>query len=152
MNATMRILEDHPGASIWVAGHSLGGAIASLSALEMALHYQSKSIGLVTFGEPRVGNLFFARFLDEWVPRAIRLVHQDDAVPHLPPQGNDLLLLTAFHHHATEVWQTGTKDDTFVVCNPSGEDPKCSDSLTPWDRSIEAHKWYMGWPLHCAPS
>jgi predicted lipase len=148
-NATLQALADHPGARVWVTGHSLGGAIACLSAVELAVLLQRRDVGLLTFGEPRVGNVFFAAFVREWVPAAVRVVHQDDAVPHLPPQGNELLLLTAFHHHGTEVWQTGSKDNTFVPCDASGEDPHCSDSLLPWDRSVEAHRWYLGWPLHC---
>ena len=151
VNATLQALADHPGARVWVTGHSLGGAIACLGAVELAVLLQRRDVRLLTFGEPRVGNVFFAAFVRAWVPAAVRVVHQDDAVPHLPPQGNEVLLLTAFHHHGTEVWQTGSKDDTFVPCDASGEDPRCSDSLLPWDRSVEAHRWYLGWPLHCGP-
>lgn len=42
------------------------------------------------------------------------------------------------------------RDDTYVLCDASGEDPKCSDSLPRWDRSVEAHKWcvYPRYLLH----
>ena len=50
--------------------------------------------------------------------------------------GHDLVIMSEFHHFAREVWQTGSQDDTFVQCDLSGEDPRCSNSLTPWDRSF----------------
>jgi len=149
LNATLTALGDHPDARVLVTGHSLGGAIACLGALELSLALNRRDVVLLTMGEPRVGNVYFADFVHAWVPSAQRLVHQDDAVPHLPPQGNELLLLTAFHHHGQEVWQTGSRDDEFVLCDPGGEDPKCSNGLMPWDRSVEAHKWYLGWQMHC---
>ena len=138
-------LRRYAGATVVVkyGGHAMGE--------EHLADNFGRDIALLTFGEPRVGNIYFAAFVRSWLPAAARVVHQDDAVPHLPPQGNELLLLTAFHHHAAEVWQTGPKDDTFVVCDDTGEDPRCSDSLLPWDRSVEAHRWYLGWPLRCSP-
>ncbi len=81
---------------------------------------QRRDVGLLTFGEPRVGNVFFAEFVRAWVPAAVRAVHQDDAVPHLPPQGNELLLLTAFHHHGTE--QCGR------LGRPGGPSPRTTPS------------------------
>ena len=56
-----------------------------------------------SFGEPRIGNKYFAEFWGDWVPNGLRIVHADDLVPHLPPRGQSILLLTDFHHHKTEV-------------------------------------------------
>jgi hypothetical protein len=80
--------------------------------------------------------------------------------PAAPVAAAALLLLTRaarralrgeqdFRHHAREIWQTGSTDDTFVACDGSGEDPRCSDSLPRWDRSVEAHKWYLGHHMGC---
>jgi hypothetical protein len=38
-----------------------------------------------------------------------------------------------------QVWQSGPKEDEYIVCDGTGEDPACSDSLQYWDRSIAAH-------------
>lgn len=149
VNATLRALADNPSASVWVTGHSLGGAMAAFGALDLALTLNRTDVGMYTFGEPRVGNLHFASFWGTWVPNGIRLVHQDDAVPHLPPRGRSVWLLTDFHHTITEVWQTGPNDDTYQICGETGEDPHCSDSLAKWDRSVEAHLWYMGQNMKC---
>jgi len=163
-NATTAVLKDHPDSAMMVTGHSLGAALAALCSLELSMLFNRTDIGLYSFGEPRVGNKFFADFFAERVPRTSRIVHQDDVVPHLPPQGKGVFLLTDFHHHPTEIWQTGSKDDDFVICDQTGEDPKCSNSLPQvlsscssppthcslqWDRSIEAHLWYLGFPIHC---
>jgi len=152
IKALDQILADYPLAQVWVTGHSLGGALAALCALDLrATHLKDREVGLYTFGEPRVGNPEFSDFFSEKLPTAYRLVHQDDIVPHLPPYGRDVLLLTNFHHHSTEVWQSGGKDDKYYVCNGSGEDPKCSDSLPRWDRSVEAHRWYLQMHMSCDP-
>jgi hypothetical protein len=38
-----------------------------------------------------------------------------------------------------QVWQSGPHEDEYIVCDGTGEDPTCSDSLQYWDRSIAAH-------------
>jgi pimeloyl-ACP methyl ester carboxylesterase len=85
------------GAKIYVTGHSLGGALAILGALE--LHRQKLPVGGVyTFGQPRVGNKGFTDIydakligLDRVSPhqeslwdRTFRVVNQNDIVPRLP--------------------------------------------------------------------
>ena len=56
-------LAQNPGYKLVLIGHSLGGAVAALGALEF------RSIGykpqVTTFGEPRIGNDAFARYLDD---------------------------------------------------------------------------------------
>jgi len=62
-----------------------------------------------------------------------RVVNNHDIVPHLPPKSFD------FNHVNTEVWEHGSQ---YQICNQSGEDPKCSDSLILPD-SIPDHLSYM---------
>ncbi len=66
-------------------GHSLGGALATLAALDM--QKQGNNVqGLVTIGQPRVGNAQFAAQADKSLAGKVkRLVHKTDPVPHLPP-------------------------------------------------------------------
>jgi len=63
------------GATTWYAGHSLGGALATLA------HARSPGAGLVTFGAPRAGDRAFAA---AFPPRAWRVVNNNDLVPRLP--------------------------------------------------------------------
>ena len=49
---------------------------------------------------------------------------QLDIVPAIPPRS------IGYEHVRTEVWNKhgDGQTDTYVVCNGSGEDPKCGDS------------------------
>jgi predicted lipase len=81
-----------------VTGHSLGGSIAALCALDLVLSdvVSSNSLTLYTFGEPRVGNPAFAAAMDKFVPRSYRVVHSADLVPHVPP--SDIIVAEYLHH------------------------------------------------------
>jgi hypothetical protein len=81
-----RVLERLPENTtpLWITGHSLGGALATLFAfrLQRAGH---NVCGLYTFGSPRVGCGCFAAQHD-WLLRQkhFRVVHNSDAVPRVP--------------------------------------------------------------------
>ncbi|MGD1905161.1 MAG: hypothetical protein ACFB0C_04110, partial [Leptolyngbyaceae cyanobacterium] len=83
---------------LWVAGHSLGGALASLAAT--SLDYQGfKVSGLYTFGQPRVGDWQFVREVNQRMgDRMGRYVNNNDVVPLIPPQFN-ILKPTRFYGH-----------------------------------------------------
>lgn len=69
---------------VWIAGHSLGGALALLAAA--SLKDQGITSHVCTYGQPRVGLGEFARRFDHELPgRLIRFVNQNDIVPRLPP-------------------------------------------------------------------
>ncbi|NER81620.1 MAG: lipase family protein [Leptolyngbya sp. SIO1D8] len=74
----------------WVAGHSLGGALAALAAT--SLDYQGFRVsGLYTFGQPRVGDWKFTRQVNARMgDRMFRYVNNNDVVPLIPPQFNIL--------------------------------------------------------------
>lgn len=66
-------------------GHSLGGAMATLTALEMILdQITTLPIRLYHFGSPRVGNPAFAMFASDVIIDRNRATHLRDVVPHLP--------------------------------------------------------------------
>lgn len=84
-------LQNHPGYELVLVGHSLGGAVAALAALEFQARGWVPHV--TTFGEPRVGNAAFNRFLDERFNLEAtspedalfrRVTHVDDPVPLLP--------------------------------------------------------------------
>lgn len=50
------MLKKHPTASALVTGHSLGGALATLSVLEVAKIVNPSKVKYISFGAPRVGN------------------------------------------------------------------------------------------------
>ena len=72
--------------TVTFTGHSLGGALATLAALDVG--YRRKDIGvgvkMYNFGSPRVGNRRFAEIFDDLVPDAWRIVNMNDGVPGIP--------------------------------------------------------------------
>ncbi len=72
---------------VWLTGHSLGAALATLAA-DRALQQGAFPVrGLYTFGSPRVGDATFARRVDTGAlrSRAFRFVNHADIVPRVPP-------------------------------------------------------------------
>ncbi len=77
---------------IWITGHSLGGALATLMAADiLRLKSLGKKLdlrGVYTFGSPRVGNNdFYDRFTKEASDaqtRVVRFRNGNDAVTHIP--------------------------------------------------------------------
>eukprot|EP00898_Chlorokybus_atmophyticus_P005814 jgi/Chlat1/6233/Chrsp44S05763 len=82
---------------IVVVGHSLGGAFAAFCALDLKLNFGYENVKMVTFGQPRIGNRKFSEFFNSQIPNAMRMTHQSDPVPHLPP-----LLGKGYRHFPTE--------------------------------------------------
>src|SRR5690349_15342834 len=63
---------------IYITGHSLGGALAQISAAVLG---SDRIAACYTFGSPRVGNAVF----DLWVkPPSYRVINYADIVPQLP--------------------------------------------------------------------
>ena len=75
-------------AKITVAGHSLGAALATLLAMDMAAHapeQDSSGIALFTLASPRVGDLSFMQLFNHIVANAYRIENRLDIVPKTPP-------------------------------------------------------------------
>ncbi|XP_050231022.1 phospholipase A1-Igamma1, chloroplastic [Mercurialis annua] len=70
--------------SLTVTGHSLGGALALLTAYEAAITIPNIFISVISFGAPRVGNLRFKEKLNELGVKTLRVVVKQDIVPKLP--------------------------------------------------------------------
>jgi hypothetical protein len=69
---------------LYVTGHSLGGALATLTAYHALVHHND--VHLYTFGCPRVANRSLAEQMDAKLRnRAYRCVHGWDIVPRIPP-------------------------------------------------------------------
>lgn len=70
---------------LWFTGHSLGGALATISASHYLSLYKEHIQGLYTFGSPRVGNGSFRDMLEDELPgRIFRIVHRDDLITKIP--------------------------------------------------------------------
>lgn len=97
-----RMLAGRSPKYIWVTGHSLGGAMATCCAYDWVINRMPLT-GAVTFGQPRVGNPMFARFMDYQVgTRYIRFRNGEDIVPSVPPASS--LLLPDYQHAGKQAW------------------------------------------------
>lgn len=79
-----RIKEHRQPQTLWVAGHSLGGALATLAVAKLRLEEDRTVHGLYTFGSPRVGDRNFARNFNLEFNAAYRIVNNNDVVTRVP--------------------------------------------------------------------
>lgn len=74
-----------PGKSLWLTGHSLGAALATLATARLRLELDRGVFGLYTFGSPRVGDRLFAdAFNAVFGKYAFRFVNNNDVVTRVP--------------------------------------------------------------------
>ena len=98
-----------PSIPCYITGHSLGGAMAVLAALDISLNFSNlkTQIQMYNYAAPRVGNPTFAKFYSEIVPNSYRVVNQADSTWLLPPTQLD----NSIYLHAGQRWsfihQTG---------------------------------------------
>lgn len=70
---------------LWLAGHSLGGALATLAAARFARQRPGAVAGVFTYGCPRTGSLDFAKAYDKILEaHSFRFVNDKDLVPRVP--------------------------------------------------------------------
>lgn len=107
------------GKPLYLTGHSLGGAVATLTAAGLA-RFGVEGIQVYTFGSPRVGNHGFAALYQHTLPASFRYVHQDDLVTRMP-------------------WLFGVYRHTGILCFIDG---KMSLSVRPslWKYYLERYK------------
>ncbi|XGW26429.1 hypothetical protein V3C99_007218 [Haemonchus contortus] len=130
----------YPSYDIWVTGHSLGAAMASLaSSYIIAVNkVPPEQVKLVTYGQPRVGDYIYAMTHDRQMGYSFRVVHWRDLVPHVPP-----LYFMDYYHHKSEVFYPLNMaiGANYTVCY-ANESPKCSDGLL-FTTSIQDHLHYF---------
>ena len=111
---------------IYVTGHSLGGAVATLCALDIAYNFAGKfsEISLYSLASPRVaaglsdsfgvpiptlGNeIFFLASYQTHVPNIYQIVHASDIIPILGPLTTSLGPLTLSFAQVTDSFQLGS--------------------------------------------
>jgi len=72
--------------SLWLTGHSLGGALAVLAVAKL-LRSGHPVNGAYTFGQPRVGNSIFSENFDlRFKEKLFRFVNHHDIVTRMPPR------------------------------------------------------------------
>ena len=92
-------------------GHSLGGALATLFAGEIARLQDEFKVICHTFGSPRVGNKAYARWFQETVKDSVRITNLRDPVVQIP--------ISAYFQHVSDA--KCIMDDLTVKDVPDGK-------------------------------
>ena len=79
----IKYIDKHPNKNIYVTGHSLGGALATLASFDLAAN-KPRSVRLYTYGSPRVGLSEFRIAHEEIVPDSYRVVIDGDPITRVP--------------------------------------------------------------------
>lgn len=85
VSALAKLPFPQPVGSVTVCGHSLGGALATLLALDVAANTAFTGPAVYTYGSPRTGDSLFAATFDQVVKNSWRVANRVDIVPALPP-------------------------------------------------------------------
>lgn len=93
--AMVKVAKESSHKKVLCTGHSLGGALATLSAGDVKYNVPGKEVSVYTFGSPKVGNSDYVKFYNKLVPQTFRFVNGVDIVPSLPP---DIPLLVDYEH------------------------------------------------------
>jgi predicted lipase len=118
---------NYPDYKVVFTGHSLGGALATLSAVDFhQLLGFGNRISVYTYGQPRLGNTSWANYLDRlpFANRIYRLVKAGDPISHLPPSS------FGYAHNRQQFQLDEENKVTKCENNPeSGESLKCLEDF-----------------------
>ncbi|KAG9301464.1 hypothetical protein G9A89_018136 [Geosiphon pyriformis] len=130
------IIEKKGFTKISFCGHGVGGAYAAIAGLSFTIldliglrplgikFKGTLDISIYTFGQPRTGNIMFAKMMNDLV-KVTRVTRQNDYVPHFLPIENGRSIM---QHHEREV-MIGPID-----CDcPEDEEMFVTDGEAVWD-------------------
>lgn len=92
-------------ARVTVVGHSLGGAMATLAAVDLKRNLGRQTVDVCTFGGPRVGKFIFRHKFNREIT-CYRVTNRGDVVPHVPT------MLTGWTHVGEEIDVDGAVENT----------------------------------------
>ncbi|GAE25616.1 lipase [Halalkalibacter wakoensis JCM 9140] len=100
--------------TIYVTGHSLGAALATLCAYDISKH--GFNVSLYNYASPRVGDAKFAKDVHQSLHECFRFVNVYDIVPLLPPESiySPLTDQTYSYHHIKDAYTFGIQTDSLA--------------------------------------
>ncbi|KAK8074387.1 hypothetical protein PG997_009050 [Apiospora hydei] len=140
----------HPEYRIATTGHSLGAALATLSAAHLRQRMPGVAVDAYLYGSPRVGNPAFAEFVNGQSSQTegqgsntFRITHWDDPVPRLPGH------LLGYAHIDAEFWLS-TAGATKIDYTPADVkvclgtyNQNCNSGTEFADLDVQAHSYYL---------
>ncbi len=131
--AVKAVAQAFPGQTLYVTGHSKGGAICPLVAWRLRQDYPDRRLVVRSFAGARVGDALFAQAYNAGVTDHIRYEYGNDIVPHLPAEtsivgalGAPALVAMLLNHIDPGYANVGTlsyiqDDETLVADSPGLE-------------------------------
>jgi triacylglycerol lipase len=111
--ALLTALKAHAAGNVYVAGHSLGAALATLAAIDIRENLKATLSAVYTYGSPRVGNdVFSAQYNAALGNKTCRMMNSSDLVPEIPPPVQFLGFIGSYFSHV----------DTPIVFNDQQND------------------------------
>lgn len=100
-----------PALPCYIAGHSLGAALAPLAAMDISLNtsYPRENLHVYAFGGPRIGDPAFANAYHQQIPNSYRVANMADVLTILPPtqfRGAEFLPVGQEWRFATQLGDT----------------------------------------------
>lgn len=103
LTAAVRAFQDD-SQTLWITGHSLGGALALMACSAFVFTERLPVNGLYTFGQPRVGDLQFCTHCQsQFGDNMFRFVNDADIVTRVPPRIVPGVPLPEFYSHCGEL-------------------------------------------------
>lgn len=137
------LLNQYPSYSVLCTGHSLGAALATLTAFDIKDKFPSADVQVFNYGSPRIFNQAGADYASSGIDVKIgaRRTHCKDIVIHQPPEA------LGFVHVSNEIYEDcgadGNGDVEGNLHDCSGEeDTSCADQYN--GASIDCHLLYGG--------
>ncbi|EAR99817.1 lipase family protein (macronuclear) [Tetrahymena thermophila SB210] len=136
--------QKYPQAKIFLTGHSLGAAIATISLAHIySLNEQQQIDIFYNFGSPRVGNVEFVNWFTQQNMAKLygRITTAQDPVIHTPPSNFPFY----FQHINQEIYYlVSQKNATYIQCEKPNDSNCIRSSI---EYSIQDHLNYFGWNL-----
>ncbi|WP_189597209.1 lipase family protein [Paenibacillus elgii] len=92
-----------------MAGHSIGGSLVTLCALDLVYHTPFKQPVVYTFGAPKVGNPDFVRRFNRRMKHSTHIANRYDLVPLLPPSFDKTVYRHVRYHYLIRFQNKGLR-------------------------------------------
>jgi len=136
-----QLLAKYPDYYLNIVGHSLGAAVASMAALELAITYPNRKVTVMGVSQPRMGNKAFA----------LAVAYQPNLTAYRLEQANDFVGQYPAHwlgyvHNSPEYWikTAFTEDVVYCPSAPGEESQLCSNSVSA-KFSSDVHNFVLGY-------
>lgn len=122
--------------SFTITGHSLGAALATLTAYDITTTYENAPmVTVISFGGPRVGNRGFRAHLERSGTRILRIVNSDDVITKVPGfvfKHGDVACKQSAHVASIPGWMSKCVEEMQWVYADVGQELRLSSRESPY--------------------